>query len=62
MKIEVNPDKKFVKELREKIKSNDGYCLCALEKNDNTKCMCKEFINSNELGYCHCGLYNKVEK
>lgn len=25
------------------VKSNDGYCPCSLIKNEDTKCMCKEF-------------------
>lgn len=52
----------------EKLKENDGYCPCKLFKNENTKCMCKEFRDEiltlkTAQGYakgpviCHCGLY-----
>jgi ferredoxin-thioredoxin reductase catalytic subunit len=61
MQIKVNPDTQKAKEIREKVKENDGYCPCSLFKNEDTKCPCKEFLNSQELGECHCGLYIKVE-
>ena len=59
MKIIVNPDKELVKTIREKLKANDGYCPCRLQKSEDTKCICKEFKNQEE-GECHCGLYIKV--
>lgn len=61
MKIEVNKDKKLVKEIRSDLKSNGGYCPCTWIQSEDTKCICKEFRESQELGYCHCGLYNKTE-
>lgn len=57
-KIFINPDEKYVKEIRQKLKENDGYCPCRLTKSEDTKCMCKEF-KEQESGYCHCGLYFK---
>lgn len=60
MTIKVNPDKEFVKEIRKKIKQNDGYCPCRIIKNEDTKCICKEFLEQEE-GECHCGLYYKIK-
>ncbi len=60
MKITTNPDKELVKTIREKLKANDGYCPCRLVKNEDTKCMCKEFLTQEE-GECHCGLYIKTK-
>lgn len=62
MQIEVrkNPNKEYVKSIMEKLKKNNFYCPCKLEKNENTKCMCLEFreqIDRGEAGECHCGLY-----
>ena len=57
--IHVNPDKDYVKEIRDKLKANGGYCPCRLSKNEDTKCICKEFREQEEDGYCHCGLYFK---
>lgn len=60
MKVILNPDGNYVKEIRERIRSNDGYCPCSVEKNKDTKCMCKNFreqIDRGEIGYCHCELY-----
>lgn len=56
--IKINPDKEFVKEFRQRLKDNSGYCPCRVQKTDDTKCMCKEF-REQESGYCHCGLYYK---
>lgn len=61
LKIVKNPDDEFVKEMLIKIKENDGYCPCKLEKSSDTKCMCKEFRDQVTEGYCHCGLYYKEE-
>lgn len=60
MIIHVNPDKEYADEIIRKIRENDGYCPCRLQKNEDTKCMCKEFREMEE-GTCHCGLYIKVK-
>lgn len=60
MTVQLNKDKELVKKIREKLKTNGGYCPCALTKTDATKCMCEEFrqkIDSGEPCECHCGLY-----
>lgn len=60
MKVVTNPDKDLVKEIRSKIKENNGHCACAIVFNDDNKCICKEFreqIDSGIEGECHCGLY-----
>lgn len=60
MQIKQNDDKNLVKTIRERLKENGGYCPCRLEKNADTKCICKEFLEQDE-GMCHCGLYIKVK-
>lgn len=49
-------------EHREKIlfalKRNGGYCPCSVQKTNDTKCMCKDFRETDN-GICHCGLYIK---
>jgi len=65
MRIEINSDKDLVKEIRNKIKENDGHCACAIIFDENNKCMCKEFreqIANGISGECHCGLYVAVEE
>lgn len=57
--IKQNPDKDYVKEIRHRLKENNWYCPCRLERTEDTKCPCKEF-NEMESGMCHCGLYIKV--
>lgn len=61
MRIKVSDNKEVVEEIRKKLKENSGYCPCKLFKNEDTKCICKEFREQTELGECHCGLYVKVE-
>lgn len=58
MAVRLNPDKEYVNEIKRKLKSNGGYCPCSLIKSPDTKCMCKDFRESEE-GMCHCGLYIK---
>lgn len=60
MKIRVNENKKLVKEIRDKIKENNGYCPCKILKTEDTLCPCKEF-REGPIGYCHCELYYKEE-
>lgn len=43
------------------VEKNGGYCPCTLVKNEDTKCMCKEFREQKTPGKCHCGRYEKVE-
>lgn len=60
MKITTNSNRELVSEIRAKLKENDNYCPCRIDKNEDTKCMCKEFraqIERGESGECHCGLY-----
>ena len=61
MKIKLNDDFELVQEIKQKIKENDGYCPCQIEKSSETKCICKNFKEQKELGECHCGLYIKEE-
>lgn len=58
--IKVSDDKEVVELIRQKLKENDGFCPCRLEKTVDTKCMCKEFREQEE-GTCHCGLYVKTK-
>lgn len=60
MRIKVVDNKELVSDIRAKIKANDGYCPCAIVKNEDTKCICKEFMEQEE-GECHCGLYVKIK-
>lgn len=61
-KIIVNKeDTELVDLIRQTLKQNGGYCPCALFKNEDTKCMCKDFKEQKE-GVCHCGLYIKINQ
>lgn len=55
--IILNPDKEFVKNLKQDIKNNRGYCTCVIVKNEDTICPCRKFREDKE---CCCGLYMEV--
>ena len=63
MKIIKNPNwtEEQHNKLALKIAENGGFCLCKIGKIPENKCMCKEFIESQELGECHCGKFIKTE-
>lgn len=54
--VEVNPRVKIMVDL------NGGYCPCTVVKNEDTKCMCKEFKEQTEPGECHCGRFLKIKE
>lgn len=61
MKVTTNPAKELVKAMRELIRLNDGYCICAAEHSPDTQCICKAFrdqMERKEAGPCKCGLYH----
>ena len=60
MRIKLSNDKEHVAKIKKKLEENSGYCPCRLQKTEETKCICKEFLEQTESGYCHCGLYEKI--
>lgn len=62
-KVRLNSDPEVVRTVREGLAAKGGYCPCRVERNEDTKCICKEFkqqIADPEFeGYCHCMLYYK---
>ena len=59
VKIKVVDDPELVSLIREKLKENDGYCPCRIERTPETKCICKDFLEAPIGTTCHCGLYHK---
>ena len=51
--VEVNPN------IKKLVDDNNGYCPCLIQKNEDTKCMCKDF-REQKSGLCHCGRFEKV--
>ena len=60
MAIIENPNRQVANEVKRRLKETGGYCPCRLIKDDDTKCMCKEFKEAEE-GMCHCGLFIKTK-
>lgn len=54
-----NPDKERVSEVVAGLSSNDGHCPCVLFHDEDTKCMCKEFREKEDEGFCRCKLFYK---
>lgn len=50
--VEIRP------EVGDRVEENDGYCPCAIERNEDTLCPCKDFREQAE-GECYCGRYKK---
>lgn len=61
LKIIPNPSMKKYLEATQLVAKNDGYCPCAIIKDNTTKCMCNEFRTQTTTGYCHCGRFMKTE-
>lgn len=59
-KILKNPNNEEFQEISEVVEKNEGYCPCAIQQNDGTKCVCKEFRETNSADFCHCGRYYKI--
>lgn len=54
--MEMNPD------IGKDVEANDGYCPCAVEQNEDTKCPCKAIREEEIVGqYCICGRYMTAE-
>jgi ferredoxin-thioredoxin reductase catalytic subunit len=56
--MKLNPDADLVKQIREEIKNNFGYCPCVIENTEDSKCPCKDMRTKH---ICICGLYVKNE-
>ena len=62
LKVKPNPSSEIFLEITNAVKDNDGYCCCEIDKNEDTKCMCKNFKEQTEGGFCHCGRFFKVRE
>ena len=61
LKMKLNEDAAVVKQVREALKANDGYCPCLIGKTEDTKCICKHFKQEVKAGdFCICELYQKI--
>jgi nicotinate (nicotinamide) nucleotide adenylyltransferase len=61
--VSYNDDAKIVNAILNGLERKKGYCPCRVQRNEDTKCICKEFREQiedpNFEGYCHCLLYYK---
>lgn len=54
--VEIDPS------VGELVKACDGYCPCAITREPDTKCPCKDFREATDGTVCHCGRYLKGEE
>ena len=59
--INPNPESAIFKEVSDVIRKNGNYCCCAITKEPDTMCMCKDFREQQESGFCHCNRFFKVK-
>ena len=63
-KIVLGDDKERSAEVNRQLQETRGYCPCAIEWNDDTKCCCKSFrealANGEEIE-CNCGKYKIIK-
>lgn len=60
--IKPNPNADSFKAISNAVRQNGDYCCCAIEKTIDTMCMCKNFREQKESGFCHCGRFLKVKE
>lgn len=64
-KIELTTDKELLKEINNQLDTNyvlfgKRYCPCAIIRDDDAVCPCKDFRENVKEGQCNCGKYIKV--
>ena len=63
-KIVLGDDKSLIAEVNRQLQETRGYCPCALEWNDSTRCICsafKESLHKEEECECNCGKYKIIK-
>ena len=63
-KIVLNDDLTLVAECNRQLQETRGYCPCALEWNESTKCICSAFRGALARGEeieCGCGKYKIIK-
>lgn len=63
-KIVLSDDKALIAEVNRQLQETRGYCPCALEWNEATKCICSTFRESfanGEETECNCGKYKIIK-
>ena len=61
LKILKNPDEEKYNQISQMVIDNSGFCPCSINKTEDTICICKEFKEQTEEGFCHCKRYVKVK-
>lgn len=63
-KIVLSDDLALVAEVNRQLQETKGYCPCAIEWNDSTKCICATFkasLAKEEECECNCGKYKIIK-
>ena len=63
-KIVLSDDLELIAEVNRQLQETKGYCPCALEWTNDTKCICSAFRDSlanEEETECNCGKYKIIK-
>lgn len=60
LRIIKNPDNEKYLAVTEAVRQANGFCPCKLIRNEDTKCICKDFKEQQTEGECCCGRFVKV--
>ena len=63
-KIVLSDDKSLIAEVNRQLQETRGYCPCALEWNESTRCVCavfRESLTNGEEIECNCGKYKIIK-
>ena len=63
-KIVLNDDIELVAEVNRQLQETRGYCPCALEWTNDTRCICSAFktlLANGEETECNCGKYKIIK-
>ena len=55
----INPNKEHANLIIEGLLEKEGYCPCKIQKTEENKCPCNDFLNT---GKCCCKLWVKDDK
>lgn len=62
LKIIKNADIEKYLEVTRAVEDASGFCPCGLVHNEDTKCICKKFLEQQTEGECHCGRFVKIKQ
>lgn len=54
-------DVQHIARFQNALRESGGHCICRKDRTPDTMCMCKDFLEQDKPGRCHCGAFEKYE-